>query len=275
MPSSISTAIPMARSSFFLHKWYLDAVDANGQFFIGYWATLRWGWLRLHYHGYLLQLGTQPVQRMNRFHSIAPPQLTGERLNWQVQGIRGTWHRTVAPIQERLLETEAGCVDWMAHQPRARVTFKLSDETQLTGLGYVEELRMTLPPWKLPIQRLHWGRSLAEDHAAVWIRWESSEAPLNLVWWSDALGQMNCERQQVMIEPNKVGFPEHCLKLYDTRLLRSGSIGQTVFQRLGWARCLFPRTIQNLMETKWLSRSSLECNEGLSAGWAIHEVVDW
>ena len=57
------------------------------------------------------------------------------------------------PIHRRLFESADGIVDWTCEMPRARTRIG-----EVCGDGYAEVLHMTVPPWKLPIDELRWGR---------------------------------------------------------------------------------------------------------------------
>ena len=48
----------------------------------------------------------------------------------------------------------------------------LCDGVVLRGLGYAEHLSMTIPPWRLPIDTLRWGRFLSPERSVVWIDWQ-------------------------------------------------------------------------------------------------------
>jgi hypothetical protein len=262
-------------SSFRLQKWYLDAVDHDGQVFIGYWAILRWGWLNLHYQGYLHQRSGAPTKHVNRFRRSPAPVEVEDRVDWRVPGVDGHWHSRSAPIRRQLLNNEHGTVDWHAIMPSASATIRFQDGHLLNGLGYVEHLDMTIPPWKLPIQRLHWGRAISAADAVVWIRWESHTHPLALVHHLDFCGKAQTYQQDTQVTKENVAFPDGYVRMNEPRSLRTGIISQTVFQQVGWIKWFFPRSIQQLEETKWLSRSYLESQQNTSTGWAIHEIVDW
>jgi hypothetical protein len=262
-------------SLFRLQKWYLDAVDHDGQVFIGYWATLRWGWLSLHYQGYLHHRPGEPAKQVNRFRRSSPPVEVEDRVEWSVPGIACHWQRRSAPIRQQLLANEHGAVNWHAIMPSASAAIQFQDGSTLHGFGYVEHLDMTIPLWKLPIQRLHWGRAISASDAAVWIRWESRTHPLSLVHHVDANGDARTYQQDTQITQECVAFSGGHIRMSDTVQLRTGIISQTVLHQLGWMKWFFPRSIQKLQETKWLSRSYVHSQQNTSTGWAIHEIVDW
>lgn len=262
-------------ASFHLQKWYLDVVDDDGQVFIGYWAKLQWGLLSLHYHGYLHKRHGKPVSHSNGFRQIPAPAVKGDRLDWQVSHISGVWQRRTPSINKSLLKNEHGSVEWSAVMPSAAVTVEWQDGSTLAGFGYVERLEMTIPPWRLPIQRLYWGRAMNDTETVVWIRWVSNTFPITHVFHSitgQGTEDYSCDLQ---IDKDKVAFGDYYLTLQKPEELRSGIIRETVFQQLGCLKWIFPRSIQQLQETKWLSRGYLAFQHNTSECWVIHEVVDW
>ena len=58
-------------------------------------------------------------------------------------------------------------VDWHCVLPRGPVS-----AGAFNGLGYAEHLRLTIPPWRLPIRTLRWGRFLSPRNSLVWIDWQ-------------------------------------------------------------------------------------------------------
>ena len=54
-----------------------------------------------------------------------------------------------------------------------------------SGLGYAERLVLTIPPWKLPIETLRWGRFLSPSDWIVWIDWQG-EHPQTIVYRNGA-----------------------------------------------------------------------------------------
>ena len=66
-----------------------------------------------------------------------------------------------APMMYR---ESAGSIVWTCLQPGSRVNISLGDR-QLAGLGYAECLSVTLPPWRLPLSELRWGRFVSAEHS--------------------------------------------------------------------------------------------------------------
>ncbi len=257
-------------SSFRLQKWYLDLATEDGQAVICYWASLRWRLLSLHYHGYFYLDRTQKLHTFSRLGAVPPPDMDGDTLRWKSTNLQGEWIGTHSPLRERLMESAQGRIDWHCLFPSARARIDLRPYGSLQGLGYVEKLDMTLPPWKLPLQQMHWGRFLSQKETVVWIRWISPTVPKTLVFhngekWTDAA-----------IEEDAIRFGDKSLRFQESCSLRGGPLGSTVFGKFPWIKRLFPASILSTVERKWRSRACLSDGQGGSTpGWAIHEVVTW
>lgn len=225
-----------------MRKWYLDCVTRQGEPVVLYHAQVRWGALALRYASVL--------GGATSLRHTPEPRVEGDTVTFRAPrlGIDGTW-RALAPAHEERLSDG---VEWWCVQPRAKVSLRLGDRA-LSGLGYVETLTLTRPPWRLPFDELRWGRFCAADRGAVWIEWRGAH-PLDLA----------------LIDGAPAGFAPGRLGLHDHRVLRSGRIGETALAMVPRLERL-PGRILGLSETKWLSRGALAGSEG----WAIHEVVRW
>ncbi|MEX0891548.1 MAG: hypothetical protein WEB88_05200 [Gemmatimonadota bacterium] len=145
---------------FRLVKWYLDVVSDDGTAFIGYAARVHWRAFRVRYGATLLSRPTGPlVERSTLSPGSGPLADADGVLGWQCHrlGVDGQWSPTAAPILRRLYRDRTGAVDWECLVPAARVRLRVG-ALHLDGWGYAERLVMTLPPWRLPLVELRWGR---------------------------------------------------------------------------------------------------------------------
>jgi len=229
--------------AFSLAKWYLDCVTDEGEAVIAYRAELRWGAVAIGYASVLRHREKTEVRSTLRACPL--PELRGDELLWEAPPLRieGRW-RALAPAAR---ETVSQGVDWICVQPRSEVELRLDGRT-LRGLGYAEELKLTVPPWKLPIDELRWGRWVAKDRGLVWIDWRGPHS----------------KKVSIGGEPSELALDEG-------RVLRSGAIGETALSIIPDLHKVFPGRIVGLHETKWLARGRI----GSSEGWAIHEIVKW
>lgn len=225
------------KMSFELRKRYVDCVDAQGNAAIAYSATLRWGVLRLRYR-------TIAVNGAERRCS---------ELEWR-QSV--SMEASAPAIRRRLFDSANGIVDWTCEMPRATVRIG-----QVRGDGYVEVLHMTVPPWKLPIDELRWGRFHGEGTWAVWIEWKGA-MPQQWVFRDGVELSVAGSRLSASSTDNWRPTTDN-----SPRVLTDRRIGDAV-PLLAW---LLPRRIRRAREQKWCSRARL----GGASGWAIYEIVSF
>jgi hypothetical protein len=115
-------------AEFRLSKWYLDGITPEGHTSIQYTGVVEFGPVRLHYSSLLESKGGVATTR----YSLRPqPQPAME-----------------GGLRETIFESGAGSVEWHCVVPSGPA--RVGDPR---GWGYVEHLTMTVPPWKLPIER--------------------------------------------------------------------------------------------------------------------------
>ena len=259
-------------------KWYLDLCTDAGEVVIVYAARIRWRRLRLNYSATLEMRADGSVAERMTLRSFQEPCREGDAYRWAQPrlGVDAIWRplRERSPMESQaqtLLETEAGQVSWSLLSGRSEVEWR--GERKLRGLGYVEKLELTLPPWDLPIDELRWGRFVAQDEDAAWIEWRGPH-PLRLTWKNGASAEASpflVGEAPGQYDPESA--PEALgLSLSRPRLLRDGPLVSTVFAKVPLLRRSLPMRMLTATETKW-------CSAGVTAegarGWAIHEVVRW
>jgi hypothetical protein len=183
----------------------------------------------------------------------------------------GRWQFANAAIQRSVLRAPEGSVDWHCITPGAQVSLKDGDDS-LSGLGYAECLTLTIPPWRLPIDELYWGRFVAPDTTLVWIDWRGPHAFRSVVLDGEELTTAQVSSEGVFDRGRGVA-----LSFSDPMLLRAGALGGTALSRIP-ARLAhaLPRSALLIDERKWRARGTLQ-REGRApiTGWVIHEVVKW
>ena len=221
-------------TSFDLRKWYLDCVDDDGNAAIAYSARLRWRLIDLRYR-------TIAVNGVERRCAA---------LEWRESV---SMEASAPPIRRRLYDGADGIVDWWCEMPRAKARI-----AGVRGTGYAELLRMTVPPWKLPIDELRWGRFHGGESWMVWIEWMGA-MPRRWVFRDGVeLPVASCQLPDLSTGNGQLATGN---VLFDRR------IGDAV-PLLKW---LLPRRIRRAREQKWCSRATL----GGDGGWAIHEIVSF
>ena len=250
---------------FHLRKWYLDCTAESGETAIVYRAELRWRVARLSWGGLLHKLALdQPTVQRSTFRPDPAPELDqdGIRVADEILAVAGTWVPDAPSHDAVLLENDDGRIRWTCHAPSARCRMTISGRP-IEGRGYAELLVMTIPPWKLPIRELRWGRWLAEDDSLVWIDWRG-EQPLSLILARGApvVGRVEDESGTVEGSAN--------LRLDQSGVLREGELGATVLRDVPVIGRRIPPAIARTHETKWISRG---VTAGGCEGWAVHERV--
>ncbi len=258
-------------------KWYVDLVAPNGEAAIGYAARIRWGRLKLNYSASLrLDPAGDVTERMS-LRGFREPAWRGQTFAWESRPLRlsAQW-KPLRPATkterkgEILLGTPRGDVAWHLLSGRAEGTWTQAGKP-LHGVGYIERLDITLPPWELPIDELYWGRFVSDighgEDDAAWIEWRGPH-PLRLVW---RRGELVTEEAAPAFDdqqaPGELG-----LALTDPVTLRDGALVTTVFSKIPVLRRVLPTRMLGARETKWRSRGEMQTG---AKGWAIHEVVRW
>ncbi len=257
--------------SFLLTKWYLDCVAEGGDAVVVYVADLRWNKLSMRY-GSLLTVLNGRVHSSSSLRKYALPRLDEDTIVLSLPhlGIEGTWRELRAPVQRTVIDSKDGTGDWQCHQPMAQVDLLLQGKTRMIGLGYAECLTLSAVPWKLPLEELHWGRFLSDQHALVWIDWRGPRPWQTLIHNGKEHEIQSLTESEILFEPTGSS-----LELDRALVLRSGQIGHTVFAGISRLASLLPRNMLSVEECKWRSRAALQAGNTKASGWAIHEVVRW
>ena len=138
------------------------------------------------------------------------------------------------------------------------------------GFGYAERLRLTIPPWRLPIRTLRWGRYVSAQRSLVWIDW-TGESACRAVFLNGR------PATAVRVDDDGVELAGGTRATFDRGLIvRSGTLGRTVLGAIPGLRSAAPARIFQVEECKWRSRTLVSAAGGESEeGWSIHEVVRW
>jgi len=150
-------------SNFYLSKWYLDCVSEEGDVLIGYAARIGWRGLSINFSSLLLRRAHHVAESKTSLRELRVPLIEGAELHWNSPelDVKGTWKPLEQPIRRILMEDDAGSIEWNCISPRSEAKFSIGASLSFEGLGYVEHLTMSIPPWKLPFDELRWGRFLS------------------------------------------------------------------------------------------------------------------
>ncbi len=182
--------------------------------------------------------------------------------------VEGSWRGASPEISRTLYESSEGSVVWRCLMPLARAEVR-NGSSVVRGLGYVEHLSMTLPPWRLPIDTLRWGRFLAPEESVVWIDWEKGSDRRTWVFVDGTEVKGGVSEEDVFFEGGRVRLPQR-----DRVSLRDGRLSHLLRKLPLPLRTRLGSRALAIHETKWRTRGVLEC-PGVPPveGWAIHEVV--
>jgi hypothetical protein len=173
--------------------------------------------------------------------------------------------------EQRLLDSGDGWVDWRCEAARGDVIVECDNRETLRGDGYAECLSMTLPPWRLPIDTLRWGRWIAADgdRSVVWIDWHGPQ-PLTAVFVD---GQI---QQASIVGDERIETGGAALTLTDRHTLCSRSLSDTLGALRPVLAPLLPQSWLAVEDCKWRSRGTLRsAGRPDESGWVIHEHVRW
>jgi hypothetical protein len=261
---------------FHLNKWFLDFVGINGSAMICYAAKLKWHSLSVSYTSWLRYDPGSGVSIKSRFSNVQMPLVNENTITWcdTKFGLSGIWESTAKKIQARLFDSTEGFLDWKCFQPASNVQLRLK-EGDLEGRGYAEQLILTVPPWKIPMDELRWGRFGSGENNMVWIELREKD---NQQWlWLNGEKIENC-----IIEDHHIILPEKdlVLNLDQGTLLESEkkifSVVEKIIRYIPGFNKIMPVNFLMADEFKWLSRGQLETNcKVISSGMAIHELVNF
>jgi len=254
-------------SRFSLIKWYMDCVTDDGDAAIVYCADLRWGGMQASYSSALSVRdgASESHSSMGRFNLSS----SAERIAVEVPrlGVTGSWDAAAEPFQKPVFENASGSVVWNCLQPLSSANLRVG-ERELTGLGYAECLTVTLPPWRLPMRQLRWGRFVSAQDSLAWVDWQGPYSIRFAVY-----NGRECET--LTATDSAIEIHDATLKMEESFSLRAGRLGSTILPEVPALRKLLPHSLFNIEEQKWRSRGVLNARDRSSRGWVIHEVVHW
>ncbi len=259
--------------SFSLTKWYMDVVSEEGETVIVYAASVDFAALHLHYASVIHSRGV----RVHATASLrkAMPALDGGTLAWSSRALetKGTWRAEAPGTKETILPGEGSDeprVEWNCVMPLARAEVTLEGGRVVRGLGYVEELRLNVAPWSLPIEELRWGRFTGEGASVVWLDWRGPHQKRVIL--------KNGLRVDGVVEDRSIelGEDEARVQLEEGHVLREGALGSTALAALAELYSVLPSKILSVTERKIVAPAVLEQPFMTPVkGWAISEVVKW
>ena len=213
---------------------------------------------------------TGPAREAATLRRVAAPRPEGDAITWHNASLdaAASWRRDAPPIERCLFQGAAGEIAWTCHMARARATVQIGD-AQLAGLGYIESLRLSVPPWRLPFRTLRWGRHLSAEHCLVWIAWTGGD---ERCWvWLDGREQPGAAPHDDGVRGLEDGRE---LSWHDARDVRNQPLLATIGGPLPALARRFARRLAQPHERKRLAASAVEqAGRSLDRGWSVFEEV--
>ena len=149
-----------------LQKYYFDVVSDNGDYAIAYWGTLRLPVLSATYSELSGSALPEPYSRFRVSRTDSPPDHRRFEFVDANSKVRAKW---VAIGQSPRLFYENDLLRWELVQLRSQVALYRDAAPLLAGSGYGELVTLLVPPWRLGIRKLRWGRYLSDRAFLMWI----------------------------------------------------------------------------------------------------------
>lgn len=258
-------------------KWYIDTLLGDGTVLLIYLGALTLYGVRFARATVELFPPEGPVVRGGAVvHHIAggedglsfgPVTIMADRLRFETVGLSGelVYHSRYPPcvLREPFLAQGERSLHWSVEIPDADVTGTLiwpGGRRSVTGRGYRDRVWFDLPPWRFPIRELIWGRAVAEEHAAMWVR-ATTEQEVIAAAWLDG---------QVVMTESTSGLPARVV-IRPGRVFRDTDVSAMEGLRLDGLRGFARRLSGDLHETKWQAPCTIAGIDGV----AVHEVVRW
>ncbi len=194
------------------------------------------------------------------------PGLEDGRLSWVSPslGIDARLTARDSSVESRLHDG----VVWRCVMPSGDAIVQLPDRV-LRGRGYGELLELSIPPWRLPIRELYWGRAGCAGTSLVWIRWNGAH-PLQAAW------RNGVAVEAAQVEDDRVVLADGMrLEMCERTVLRDERLSKTL-KPLRRLAAIGARALNGAVERKWRSRGSLfDGDRQIDEGWVIHERVEF
>jgi hypothetical protein len=263
-------------SSFHLQKWYLDFVSESQEVMIFYAARLQWLGYSVTYTSWLKASNNrQPILRQY-FRNVQMPVQIDDGIKWSDKrfDISGTWTSRECGIQARIIDMPEGFLDWNCLQPKADVVLTI-DGKRLCGNGYAEQLILTVPPWKIPMQSLRWGRFLSSESNWVWIQVQLQEGLQQWLWCNaEPMNAMEISDEHIWVPQGQLQLTLQPQLVLESEKKIHHVVNKIIRYIPGFNKAI---PVQFLMadESKWFSHGELSANGLVEKGSAIHEFVNF
>jgi hypothetical protein len=260
------------KGPFILEKWYIDTLMEDGAVLLVYLGRVRL--LGVWFSRVTAELfsadgsvvsgdaSARNVTGSEERLAFGSARIDGEDLDFEMPRLSGRLtfaarHPPVA-LSDPFLAEGARQLKWDIEIPDADVTGEVrwpSGGRAVAGRGYRDRVWFDLLPWRFPIRELVWGRAVAGEHAAMWVRATTRSRQVATGWLDGAPTQ-------------DAGT---AVTIGTSRVLVESAVADLQGLRLGALRPLLRRITGDPVETKWAAPAAIASTEGV----AVHEVVRW
>lgn len=190
-----------------LEKWYGDVVIGD-EVRIVYRARLTWGVLRVGYAAEMTPDGHFTHRWLSDGVPLPHTPDQGQRWVWPTSDTHSpaliwTPSAHARDVPELCLWQDPHTANGVWWQPVVCSGAVHGPLWARAGRGYVERLRLTLPPWGLGLRVLRWGRFCGLRHSMVWIEWQG-RCPRQWVWVDAVVGHEVTVETHAVHTPNAV-----------------------------------------------------------------------
>jgi hypothetical protein len=301
---------------FYLKKWYFDLITPEGDALYFYFITARVaGFAEGMVSAHLLKGEGQEV-RANEKTPFAAADATGslrlgrhafvfgggkvearmEFKNLSLDLVYSPRLEPWWPTERGVLLTRksriSGDLRWHVPVPSAGVEGVISVgavRKRVAGDGYLDVVETVIPPWRLPLAELQWGRVHLPGQTVVFnqIKTRQDELIQNILLTETRPGSESGQRpaldeqsftlqagphDAMMSVRREGGFG---LLLTDPKVIEKSPVVTAERFRLKSVRRLLDWVTGNPQEKKMVSRARLEFNGKTTSGEALHERVSW
>lgn len=163
-------------------KWYMDIQNnySTGYCYIGRLKiggiSIPFSEVHLHHAEKIINEYKTGFKYRSGFQSVSSGhyemQLEKKDINLVIRyndgELRGSWKRCYDPLPQPIkpiFKDVNGICDWKICSPKSKVSLngRGNHTFEITGQGYIDYVRLTIPLWKIPFKTLCWGRLFSDD----------------------------------------------------------------------------------------------------------------
>jgi hypothetical protein len=246
---------------FLLRKAYIDAIDPQAAWWIGYDAALKWGALRVNYREVSSPAGRSARTTLSRRDVDSGAIDLSPRAGLRLEG--GNVSGPEICLQTRLFE-------WRLTHRRADFVVTMPGGTRrIPSAGYGEIVTLFRPPWDLGISDLYWGRYMSELHFVVWIV-TTGEHPIAF----GVVGDDSSQSAHLGAGGIRIGGTTVSLDTIKSTISQGDAIGDRAWPARALVRSIAPRF--SVTQRKAIYSSTLHLPDGSrEKGLAIAEHVSF